>query len=991
MITRTGKEQLRRIRSRLLISVAALAAALGALAPAASGYGFQPETAFINGTAPVQQPFEPLLPDFSNFETFTGTLVEGINQGVFWAGKDLEWIDNYRKAEELKQAGAHPDFTTSFYIDPTGPGGDKYTKDIFTDLPAGSVGAPLSVPRCDAAELHLSVAGKCPTESQVGEALTTPSGLTFYSPVYSLVPPEGESAAFAYKAFFFTATLFPRVRSESDYGLTVEVRNVPTVLPLEAATLNFWGVAYDGLHDEHRFETNTGTIGASVEGSAIRPFTTAPTNCVTGPLDTKVKIRSWGKLETWHEEDFQLSEQEGCGEVEYDPEVHATPSTNVADSPSGLNINVQVPQNTECQEIEYAAPAEREEAIENGESTVDCPLSTSPTKKLKIALPEGMTLNPSAANGLGGCSPAGIGLTTPVGSQPVRFTADPANCPDVSKIGTVEVDTPLLEAPMPGQVFLAEPDNNPFNSLLAIYIGVDDRKRGIVAKFAGQIEADPVTGRLVTVVDEQPQLPLEEIRIQLKQGPHAALRTPPTCGTYTTESELTPYSAPETPVDFEDSFSIVSSPAGCGSSPHAPVLDAGTVAPIAGQYSPFVVNLSRGDGTQEFQSVTLSLPKGISAKLAGIPYCPDTAIAAAAAKSGQEEQGARSCPAASDVGSVVTGAGAGPSPYYTQGRVYLAGPYKGAPLSMAVIVPAKAGPFDLGTVVVRVALQVDPVTAKITALSDQIPRILQGIPLDIRSVAIQLNRSQFTRNATSCDPTSVGASLISTLGAVAPLSQRFQLGECRRLGFKPKLFLRLDGKRFTRTANPRLTAVVMPREGDANISSAQVLMPPSLLLDQSHIRTVCTRAQFAADACPEGSIYGRASAETPLFDQPLSGNVYLRSSQNKLPDLVADLNGQVSVELSGRTDSVKGALRNTFDVVPDAPVSKFVLQLQGGQKSLLQARRNLCRGKQKATVTMRGHNGRASVFKQRINIPRCGKKPRRKHARHLRAAARHGG
>ncbi len=990
MTTRTGKAKLRRLRSRLLISVAALAAALAALAPTASGYGFEPETAFVNATPPVQQPFEPILPDFSNFLTATGILVEGLNQGTFLSPKDQVWIDNYRKAEELKQAGGHPDFTTSFDVDESDPGPDGDTKDAFTDLPAGSVGAPLALPRCEAAELQLTLFGKCPTESQVGEALTS-AAVPWYSPVSSLIPPEGESTMFSWKVFGFTAVVFARVRSESDYGLTAEVREVPTLVGLEAATLAFWGVSYDGLHDEHRFDSNNGTLGASVTGAAIRPFSSGPTNCETGPLDTAIKLRSWGKPETWVEENFQLSEQEGCGEVEYDPEVLATPSTNVADSPTGLNLNVHVPQNTECEEIEYAEPSEREEAIENGESTVDCPLSTSQTKKLKVALPPGMVLNPSAANGLGGCLPAGIGLTTPVGSEPIHFTADPANCPDDSKIGTVEIDTPLLEAPMPGQVYLAEPYNNPFQSLLAIYIGVDDKERGIVAKFAGQIEADPNTGQLVATVDEQPQLPLEEIRIQLKQGPHAALRTPPTCGNYTTKSELTPYSAPGSPVEFEDSFSIVSSPTGCGPSPHAPSLDAGTVAPIAGQYSPFVVNLSRGDGTQELQSVTLSLPEGISAKLAGIPYCPDTAIAAAAVKSGQDEQASPSCPAASDVGGVVVAAGSGPSPYYTHGRAYMAGPYKGAPLSMAIVVPAKAGPFDLGTVVVRVALQVDPVTAQITAVSDQIPRILQGIPLDIRSAAIQLDRSQFTKNPTSCDPTSVGGSLASTLGAVAPLSQHFQLGECRRLGFKPKLSLRLDGKRFTRAANPRLRAVLLPREGDANISSAQVLMPSSLLLDQRHIRTVCTRVQFAADACPEGSIYGHATAETPLFDQPLSGNVYLRSSQHELPDLVADLNGQVTVELSGRTDAVKGALRNSFDVVPDAPVSKFVLRLQGGQKSLLRASKNLCKGKQKATVTMVGHNGRASLVKQRINIPRCRKKHRRKHGRHLRAAARHGG
>ncbi len=1011
MTTRTRNSQLGRLCTRLLLSVAALAATLALLAPAASAdFGIEPGSAFVRATAPVHQPFVPLLPDFSNFCCFTGILVEGLNQGSFYSPKDQEWIDKYRNAEELKQAGGHPDFSTNFHVEKVGVSGpDADMKTIVTDLPAGSVGNPLSVPRCDAAQLQLSLFGKCPTESQVGEALTN-AIVTFYSPVSSLTPPEGEVAMFAWKVFGFTAVVFARVRSESDYGLTAEVREVSTVLAAPAnATLVFWGVPHDGLHDEHRFESNIGVLGSPVTGGAVRPFLSAPTNCDTGPLTTGLKIRSWGDPETWSEEEFEASEQEGCEEIEYDPEVHATPTTIEADSPTGLNLNVNVPQNTECEELDFGETAEeeiekheneeptkREEAIENEESTLDCPLSTSHTKKVRVSLPEGMVLNPAGANGLGGCSTAGIGLTTPVGSTPIHFTGEPANCPDDSKIGTVEVDTPVLEAPMPGEVYLAEPYANPFESLVAIYISVDDKQRGIVAKFAGRIEADPNTGQLVTTVDEQPQLPLESIRIKFKQGPHATLRTPPVCGSYTTKSQLTPYSAPESPVDFEDSFSIESSPTGsCAAAPNAPVFEAGTVTPIAGQYSPTVVNVSRGDGTQEFRSVTVKLPEGISAKLAGVPYCADAAIAAAPGKSGKDEQANPSCPSDTAIGTVEVGAGAGPAPYYVTGHAYMAGPYKGAPLSLVIITPATAGPFDLGTVAVRVALNVDPVTAQITGVSDDIPSILKGIPLDIKSVALRLDRSQFTKNPTSCDPTSVDGSLVSTLGSVAPLSQRFQLGECRRLGFKPKLFLRLDGKRFRRRSHPRLTATVVPRGDDANIAYTQVRMPNSLLLDQSHIGTVCTRVQFDADACPEGSIYGYATAETPLFGQPLSGNVYLRSSQHELPDLVADLNGQVSVELSGRTDSVKGALRNTFEVVPDAPVSKFVLHLRGGQRGLLQANKNLCKGKQKATVALQGHNGRRLVFKQRINIPRCHKKHSSKRgraqARHLRVAARQAG
>jgi hypothetical protein len=960
--TSTRSMHLGRLQSRFLLSLVALAALLAVAAPAASAaYGIEAGSAFVKAHAPVSPKIcsieeEPPAPDCEIFAYFEG---ESQGQGVYWFPGYEIMVSKLAAVPELTQAGGHPDFTTAFEIGETeiGPGGQ--TKDIFTDLPAGSVAFPQAVPRCESADLNLTILGRCPTEAQVGIA-STETGIDFFSPVNSMVPIPGEQAALGYKVFGFTVNLFARARSENDYGLTVEARELPTSVPVSGTALTLWGVPYDPIHDRLRFDTD-GThggspVGAHVTGVAIRPFTSAPTNCDTGPLTTTLNIRSWGDPENWISEDTVASEQTGCDEVDFAPQVTATPTTNSSDSPTGLNVDVHVPQNTEC---DPGPP-------------IDCGKPVSHLKGTTIALPEGMTLNPSSANGLDGCSPAEIGLTTPLGSKPINFTAEPANCPDASKIGTAEVETPLLEAPASGSVYLADPYDNPLQSFLAIYIGVDDKERGLVAKFIGQVVADPVTGQLTTTFDEQPQLPIEHIRLNLKQGPHAPLRTPSTCGSHTTVSSLTPYSAPDTSVVFEDDFTLDSPPpGGACNPPHSPSMDAGAVTPIAGQFTPFVAHLNRADGTQEFRSVTLKPPAGLTAKLAGTPYCPDEALAVAAGKDGKAEQSSPSCPAASDVGDVSVGAGAGPAPYHTGGNVYLAGPYKGAPLSLAIVTPATAGPFDLGTVVVRIALNVDPVTAKITAVSDEIPRILRGIPLDIRSVAIQLDRSQFTKNPTSCDPTSVDGSLVSTLNVTAALSERFQLAECRRLGFAPKLRLRLDGKRFTRTANPRLTAVLLPREGDANIASTSVLMPASLLLDQSHIRTVCTRVQFASDSCPEGSIYGTAVATTPLLDEPLSGNVYLRSSANPLPDLVADLNGQVSVEVSGRTDSVKGALRNTFDVVPDTPVTRFELRLQGGPTSLLEANSNLCKGVQRAAVTMVGHNGRRAVVKQRINIPRC--------------------
>jgi hypothetical protein len=371
-----------------------------------------------------------------------------------------------------------------------------------------------------------------------------------------------------------------------------------------------------------------------------------------------------------------------------------------------------------------------------------------------------------------------------------------------------------------------------------------------------------------------------------------------------------------------------------------------------------VLKLSREDGTQPIAAVDTMLPPGLTGKLAGLTYCPEGALAAAAARSGSAERQSPSCPASSEVGSVTVGAGAGPAPYYTSGRAYLAGPYKGAPLSLAIVTPAAAGPYDLGTVVVRAALNVDPETARIHAISDPIPQILQGIPLDVRSIVLRMDRPNFTLNPTSCDPMELTGTATSPFGSAAVLKSPFQVGGCEALPFKPKLILSLSGG-TKRGGHPALKAVLTAKPGEAGIARSVVALPHSEFLEQAHIKTICTRVQFAASQCPAGSIYGTATAMTPLLDQPLSGPVYLRSSSHPLPDLVADLNGQIHIALVGRVDSVKGGIRTSFEGVPDAPVSKFVLSMQGGKKGLLVNSRNICKGVNKATVQMDGQNGKA--------------------------------
>jgi hypothetical protein len=550
-----------------------------------------------------------------------------------------------------------------------------------------------------------------------------------------------------------------------------------------------------------------------------------------------------------------------------------------------------------------------------------------------------------------------------------QFTPDPANCPDASKLGTVEIESPaVIDHPLKGSVYLATPHQNPFNSLLAIYITVDDPASGVVVKLPGLVEADPNTGQLTATVSEAPQLPFEDLTLEFLKGALAPLKTGIACGSYDIATEMVPWSSPEgATMHPGDSFQITKG-AGEGpcvkdeaSAPNTPGFEAGTVNTTAGAYSPFVLKLTRADGTQQLTGIDTTLPKGLIAKLAGVQSCSEAALAAAAGHSGKAEQANPSCPEASKLGTVSVGAGAGPKPFYASGTAYLAGPYKGAPLSLAVITPAVAGPFDLGTVVIRNALHIDPETAVVRAVSDPFPSILQGIPLDLRSVVVSLDRSRFIKNPTNCSPFAITGAATALSGQKAPLDNRFQVGDCPKLRFAPKLKLSLKGG-TRRSDHPALKAVLSAKEGEANIARTSVALPHSEFLAQNHIKTICTRVQFAADQCPKGSIYGHATATTPLLDQPLTGPVYLRSSNNPLPDLVAALKGPaerpVEVDLVGRIDSFKGGIRTTFAAVPDAPVSRFVLQMQGGRKGLLENSKNLCSSTNRATVQMDGQNGK---------------------------------
>ncbi len=616
----------------------------------------------------------------------------------------------------------------------------------------------------------------------------------------------------------------------------------------------------------------------------------------------------------------------------------------------------------------------------------EAPLATANLRDAKVTLPPGMAINPSAANGLGSCDEGQIGYQPKDGK--VRFSETRQECPNSSKLGIFEAATPVLDHELEGGVYLAKPYDNPFGSLLAIYLTVEDERTGIFAKLAGRVDPDPATGQLTATFTENPNLPLEDIDLHLFNGRRSALTTPLACGKSTTTADLTPSSSPEgVDANLSDSFETSVPATGTGAcptseatAPNTPSFNAGTVAPQAASFSPFLLRLVRANGTQRFSSITTSLPEGLLGKLAGIPYCSEGAIALAksreAPNQGAVEQASPSCPAASEIGTVQVGAGSGISPLYVSGHAYLAGPYKGAPFSIAVITPAVTGPFDLGTVVTRVALYVGEYSAQINAVSDPLPQIIAGIPLDLRSIELKIDRPGFTLNPSSCEQKAITATATSASGQVAQLRNSFQVGGCKELAFKPKLALSLKGP-TKRTGHPALKAVLtFPTKGvNANIARAQVGLPHGEFLDQNNIGTVCTQPQLKSQSCPAKSIYGKAKAYTPLLDKPLEGPVYLGAGfGHKLPDLVADLNGQIRVLVHGKVDTDRrGGIRNTFEAVPDAPVNKFVLELKGGKKQgLLVNSENVCRTAQVAEVAFTAQNGKVTKLSPKI-VNSCGK------------------
>ena len=886
--------------------------------------------------------------------------------------------ENSGVVNPLTQAGRHPfemkvNFDAKTTEDPRFdvPVPDGAFKDLFVTQIRGLAGNPTAVEPCSSVDfLAEGEAPKCAPSSALGLIslrIIDPTN-TEFTPLYNLEPAPGKAAKFGFAvASVVRVTVEIEAKPTPPYNLIARSSDISNVVFFYGAELSLWGVPADPAHDPVRgkcVNLDGSSNGLCPAGVDEEPFLTVPRAC-EGPLFTHFEGFSW-EGDTFFEEVLS-GDPLGFGEclsVGFSPDVAAEPTTDRAESPSGLEFTLRV----------------EDEGLLSPTGTAE-----SDIKKSVVTLPEGVTLNPSVAEGLAVCTPQNFAAES-------RESDPGEGCPEASKVGTVEATTPLLEGRvLRGSLFVASQNDNPFNSLIALYMVIREPELGLFFKLAGKVEPDPKTGQIVSSFDELPPYPLGEVHVRLREGGRSPLITPPRCGAYETKVVFTPYANPDHPLTKTTSFQISKGVGGgpCPSGatpPFEPGFSAGTLNNNAGAYSPFLMDLQRRDGDQDLVRFDATLPQGALAKLAGVAKCPDSAIAQIKTKTGRQEQANPSCPADSRIGSVVGGAGVGSQLTYARGAVYLAGPFGGAPLSVVGVVPAVAGPFDVGVIATRQALTLDPRTAQPRvdgALSDPIPHILAGIPLKVRDIYVDIDRPEFTLNPTGCRKKQVEASIWGggadpfSLFDDAPVARQapFRAANCARLGFKPRLSINLKGG-TRRGSHPALRAVVRPRPGDANFSEAVVTLPRSAFLDQGHIRTICTRVQFTSGLghganCPKGAIYGRAKAFTPLLEEPFSGPVFLRSSDNKLPDLVIALHGLVDVELSSRLDSHRGGIRSTFTAIPDAPVSRFVLEMQGGKKGLIVNSRNLCARKSRADARLSGQNGRGHDFRSVVRASGC--------------------
>jgi hypothetical protein len=844
-----------------------------------------------------------------------------------------------------RQAGAHPDLRVHMefpYSSTTGVLEDN-PKDVRIDLPVGMVGDPTAVPQCPVNLLApaQTIAAVCPPETQIGVALVSeaPGGASKV-PVYNLEHSPDVPGLFGFNYLSVPIYVQPQVRP-SDYGITSASEKISQAKTIYGADITIWGVPTDPVHNADRWNLdiygcNCGIGGFGASTTAPRkPFLASPTSCADTPATFGFVADSWQNPGVFDAQSLTADLNgtpfviEGCNKLTFAPQASVQPTSHVADAPTGLDVQLTVPQN-------------------------DSPtgLATAHVKRVEVSLPQGMSVSPSAAAGLGACAPAEVGLGTD----------SPVNCPDSARLGTVEITTPLLDDALEGDVFLAKPDENPFSSLIAMYIVV--KGPGFILKLPGKVDLDAASGRVVATFDNNPQVPFSKLHLRFRGGSQAALANPPTCGNYETHVGI---------VSWASSKSVPSeSPAvvneGCEARTFSPSFSAGTSTTQAGADAPFTLSITRADRTQYLSRVApVTLPTGLLARIGSVSQC------------GEGEATAGTCGADSQVGTVTTLAGPGAQPLSLAGRAYLTGPYKGGPFGLSIVVPTagQAGPFDLGNVVVRAAIKVDRATAQASVESDPLPTIIDGIPLRIRQVNVTIDRKGFTFNPTSCAAKSVVAGL-GGVDSLAPgaatanvvVSSPFQANGCGDLGFAPKLAMTMVGKGQTRDgAHPALKAHLAPNVGDANSKQVTVTLPLSLALDPGNANGLCEPADAAVDHCAASTVVGHATARSVL-PHPLTGPVYFVRGERKdpksgrtiktLPKLFIPLSADgVTVDVHASSDVKGNRLVTTFDNLPDAPFGSFDLQIDGGKHGILAVSgTNVCAATQIATADYAGQNGK---------------------------------
>jgi hypothetical protein len=913
------------------------------------------------------------------------------------------------------QAGSHPfEMTTSLafnssFLDNGEPISLINPKDIEVSLPPGLLGDPGAVPNCSQATVQSGGFADCPAGTQVGQLLVAVDGESLQTvPVYNVEPPPGQPAELGIGVSqFIHVPMFFRVRGNGDYGLTAKLSNLPEAGAIRESVLSLWGVPADPAHNSQR--QGSGCFSGCASNAPLRPFLRLPTSCpAEGVPGISLLSDSWqspGRRDenesadlsdpNWASIRSSLPSLTGCKQLSFAPSIAVAPEITQAEAPSGYTVDLRVPQTSDPNV-----------------------LATPDLKRAVVALPAGTIVSPSAAGGLEGCSDEQFALRS----------RSPANCAGASQVGRLKISTPLLSKPLEGQVFVGKPNcgvggictPRDAQEGRMIRVFLQAQGSGVIVKLQGTVSVSQITvsqgtrqltttGQLTTTFDNNPQLPFSELELVLNGGSRAPLANPTACGHAETVAELSPWSAPATPFTTSSLFEV----SGCPSQiPFAPEFSAGTTSNQAASFSPFAATVSRPDGNQTLSGISVQTPPGLLGMLSRVQLCGEP----------QAAQGA--CAAASQIGHVTSAAGPGPDPVYLpqagrpQDPVYLTGPYKGAPFGLSIVAPAEAGPFNLGTVVVRAAISVDPHTAQITVKSDPLPEQLDGIPLQIRIVSAVIDRAGFIFNPTNCQPLSVGGTITSTQGASAALWSRFQTANCASLPFKPSFRVSTQGNGTfgggAKGKGASLDVKVSESRGEAAIGKVDVQLPLALPSRLTTLQQACKEAQFAANpaGCPPGSNVGFAKATTPVLKVPLTGPAYLVSHGGAaFPDLVVVLQGNergghIRIDLTGHTNIKKGITYSNFDSVPDAPISSFELTLPEGPHSALAAIKNLCALKKTITVkshgkhvkrtvpgpltmptTITGQNGAVIKQSTRIAVTGC-TKPRAHKARKATAAAR---